>query len=245
MADMVSLREIADRYNLYLIEDAAQAHGASLNGKPAGSWGDLACFSFYPGKNLGAYGEAGAITTDNQALAERLRVLRNHGSETKYKHIELGFNSRLDELQAVVLRAKLPYINRWNEGRRKIARQYDRLLTGSGLVTPFVAPGSVSAYHHYAVTSGNRDALLDWLQANGIGAGIHYPLPIHLQPAGMRYGYAPGSLPVTEKYTASTLSLPIYAEMTDEQVNYIVAKVFEFKELKEKPRIKDSLVTMK
>lgn len=228
MADVSTLRQIADRHGLLLLEDAAQAHGATYDGKVAGSVGDLACFSFYPSKNLGAYGDAGAVVTSNPELAERLRRLRDHGSKKKYEHAEFGFNSRLDEVQAAIMRVKVPHLHSWNAARRKLAKRYDELLVGSKVVTPYVAPNAEAIYHHYAVTTPQRDALKDWLQERDIFAGVHYPFPIHLTEAARQYGYGPGSLPVTERYTASTLSLPIYAEMTDEQLEYVVTAVHEF-----------------
>lgn len=230
MADMVALRDIADRHGLILIEDSAQAHGATFEGKPAGSWGDLATFSFYVSKNLGAYGEAGAVVTSNPTFVARLRQLRDHGSKVKYEHAELGFNCRLDEIQAAVLRIKLPHLEGWNESRRRIAARYDELLQGSGVVLPYVDPRGKPVYHHYAVTTPHRDALKDFLQKREIFAGIHYPIPIHMQEACVQYGYKQGDLPVSEQYALSTLSLPIYAEMTDEQVQYVAQAVHDFNE---------------
>ncbi len=228
MADMTTLRLIANRHGLVLIEDAAQAHGATYDGKVAGSVGDLACFSFYPSKNLGAYGDAGAVVTNNPELAARLRRLRDHGSKSKYEHQELGFNSRLDEVQAAIMRVKVPYLHSWNKARQELAARYTGLLQDRGVVTPFVSPRASAIYHHYAVTTPQRDALKNWLQERGIGAAIHYPVPIHLTEAAAAFGEGRGSLPVTEQYTASTLSLPIYAEMTHEQLTYVTEMVHQF-----------------
>jgi dTDP-4-amino-4,6-dideoxygalactose transaminase len=228
MANMAALREIADRHNLILMEDSAQAHGATWDGKPAGSWGDLACFSFYASKNLGAYGDAGAVTCNKEEYAKRMKVLRDHGSTIKYVHSEMGFNNRMDEVQASILRVKLPYLNGWTEGRRRIAAKYTELLQGSGVGLPHVDPRGNPVWHHYAITSEHRDDLKHFLQEKGVFAGIHYPIPIHLQEASKMYGYKEGDLPVTEWYAKSTLSLPIYAEMTDEQVEYVAACVHEY-----------------
>jgi dTDP-4-amino-4,6-dideoxygalactose transaminase len=217
-ADMEILGEIAGRRGLILLEDAAQAQGAQRNGRPAGSLGLAAAFSFYPGKNLGAYGDAGAVTTNSDDLAVRLRKLRNWGSDRKYYHPELGFNSRLDTLQAVVLSAKLKRLESWNEARHQAAARYDRLLAGiEGVETPKTLPGNEHIWHLYVIRVPRRDEVLAKLNAEGIGAGIHYPTPLHLHGALSDLGYREGDFPVAEKAAREILSLPLYPHLTEEQ----------------------------
>lgn len=217
-ADMEALGEIANRRGLTLLEDAAQAQGAKRNGRPAGSLGLAAAFSFYPGKNLGAYGDAGAVTTNSDDLAVRLRKLRNWGSDRKYYHPELGFNSRLDTLQAVVLAAKLKRLEAWNEARRQAAARYDRLLAGiEGVETPKTLPGNEHIWHLYVIRVPRRDEVLQKLNAEGIGAGTHYPTPLHLHGALSDLGYREGDFPVAEKAAREILSLPLYPHLTEEQ----------------------------
>ncbi|HEX7182469.1 MAG TPA: DegT/DnrJ/EryC1/StrS family aminotransferase [Thermoanaerobaculia bacterium] len=217
-ADMEALREIAGRRGLVLLEDAAQAQGAKRNGQPAGNLGAAAAFSFYPGKNLGAYGDAGAVTTGSDEIAGHLRKLRNWGSDKKYYHPELGFNSRLDTLQAVVLSAKLRRLDAWNEARRQAAARYDRLLAGiEGIETPRTLPGNEHIWHLYVVRVPRRDDVMAKLQAEGIGAGIHYPTPLHLHGALSDLGYREGDFPVAEKAAREILSLPLYPHLTEEQ----------------------------
>lgn len=225
MADMDAILPIAKRHGLLVIEDAAQAHGAELRGKRAGSAGDLGCFSFYCSKNLGAYGEAGAVTTNDEALAQRLRLLRDHGSMAQYQHAILGTNSRLDELQAAVLRVKLPHLDAWNAARRRHAVELRRLLGDSGLELPAESPGRTHIYHHFALLTPDRDRLRQALAEAGVQTGIHYPTPIHLQPPYSQLGYSPGDLPVAERITASVLSLPMYAELREEQIERIATAV--------------------
>ena len=191
---------------------------------------DLACFSFYPGKNLGAYGDAGAVTTTDDALAERVRLLRNHGRHDKYLHQIKGFGQRMDALQAAVLAAKLPYLEVWTSARRRLAARYNELLADLEVVLPFVSPETEPAWHLYVIRTPHRDELLDFLKAQGIGAGIHYPIPLHLQPAYADLNYHLGDLPVTEVVAESCLSLPLYPEMTDEQQDRVVAAVRMFLE---------------
>lgn len=228
MADMPALRAIADRHKLILIEDASQSHGATIDGKKAGQWGDMTGFSFYASKNLGAYGDGGAVVTNNKDWADRIKVLRDHGSKIKYVHSEMGFNNRLDEVQAAVVKTKIPYLQGWTDARRRIAAKYTQLLEGSGVGLPFVDPRGEPVWHHYAVTSEKRDELKQFLQDRQIFAGIHYPIPIHLQEACKPYGYKEGDLPVTEWYAKATLSIPIYSELSDEQVEYVAQAVHEF-----------------
>lgn len=209
-----------------VIEDAAQAHGAKRNGVAAGGFGAVTGTSFYPGKNLGAYGDAGAVLTDDAELAQRVRKLRNHGSTSKYHHDEIGFNSRLDSLQAVVLSAKLPFLPDWNEARRRAATRYDELL---GEVTdvsrPRVLPGNEHVWHQYVVRVPGRDAVLGRLLDAGIGASVHYPTPIHLQGAFAFLGHQPGDFPVAEALSREILSLPIFPGITSEQQQRVVAEL--------------------
>jgi dTDP-4-amino-4,6-dideoxygalactose transaminase len=227
-ADLPALLEIAKRRGLYLIEDAAQAVGAEIDGRRCGSIGHLACFSFYPGKNLGAYGDAGAVTSDDADLLARIRRMRDHGRTTKYEHVEVGYAERIDALQAAVLAAKLPHLEGWNEARRAHARRYGELLAGEPVWPPVERPGLRHVYHLYVVRTPRRDALLAHLQANGIAAGIHYPIPLHRQPAYEDLGYGDVSLPATERAAEEVLSLPMYPELTDEQLEHIVGCVRSF-----------------
>lgn len=225
--DMGPLAEIAERHDLWLIEDAAQAHAAEYNGRRCGSLGDLACFSFYPGKNLGAYGDAGAVTGNDEALLAKVRLLRDHGRTTKYEHEVFGFSARLDALQAAILRAKLPYLEAWTEARRAHARVYDELLAETGVTTPCEAPDARHVFHLYAIRTPRRGAMLEHLQAKGIGTGVHYPVPLHQQPACIKEGYGGVSLPVTERVASEVVSLPMYPELTREQIEYVARAVRE------------------
>jgi len=227
-AEMDALLDIARRHNLWLIEDAAQAHGAVYNGRRCGSIGHLACFSFYPGKNLGAYGDAGMVTGNDEKLLSRVRRLRDHGRTSKYEHQEIGWGERLDTLQAAILRVKLAYLEEWTEVRRTHARQYNELLAGMDVITPYEAPNVRHVYHLYVIRVPQRDALVAHLKARGIGAGIHYPIPLHRQPAYLKQGYTEVQLPVTEQVAAEVLSLPMYPELTTEQIEYVVSAIEEF-----------------
>ena len=222
-ADMAALAAIAQRHGLWLIEDAAQAHGAEVAGKRVGSLGHAACFSFYPGKNLGAYGDGGAVTTNDEALAGRLRKLRDHGRVSKYVHDELGYGHRLDALQAAILGAKLPHLDAATAERQRLAARYNDLLAGSDLVLPFVPEDVTPVWHLYVVRTPRRDDLLASLKRQGIEAGIHYPLPLHLQPAYRGLGLGPGSFPVAEAAAQQVLSLPLFPEMTNEQQERVAA----------------------
>jgi dTDP-4-amino-4,6-dideoxygalactose transaminase len=227
-ADMDAIMAIAQRHGLPVVEDAAQAHGATWNGVRAGALGTAACFSFYPGKNLGAYGDAGAVTSAAADLAAQVRLLRNHGRRSKYLHEVKGFGERIDTLQAAILHAKLPYLNEWTAARRRLAARYSELLADCDLVLPHVAPQAEPAWHLYVIRTPQRDALLEHLQANGIGAGVHYPVPLHLQPAYAELGYARGALPVSEEVADTCLSLPLYPEMSEAQQDRVVAVIREF-----------------
>jgi dTDP-4-amino-4,6-dideoxygalactose transaminase len=226
-AEMAPLLEIARRRELYVIEDAAQAHGAEYLGRRCGSIGHLACFSFYPGKNLGAYGDAGAVTSNDSGLLDRIRMLRDHGRIDKYEHEELGFGERLDALQAAILAAKLPRLDAWNEARRGHVALYNRLLAGCDVTIPYEAAGVRHIYHLYVIRVRNRDTLVSHLRRKGVGAGVHYPIPLHRQPAYMKRGYSDVSLPHTEKAAREVLSLPMYPELTHEQITYVAQAVRE------------------
>lgn len=223
-ADMDPILELAAARGLTVIEDAAQAHGARYKGeRTCGGMAPFGTFSFYPGKNLGAYGDAGAITCTDATLAERMRSLSNHGRADKYLHDEEGFNFRLDALQAAILRVKLRHLPAWTEARRKVAALYDARLAGNEqVVRPFVAPYAEPVYHLYVVRVPERDRILAGLRAQGIDAGIHYPVPLHLQPAYRYLGYEEGAFPVTERIATEILSLPIFPEMTADQVDRVV-----------------------
>lgn len=218
MAPMKEIRDTADRNAITVIEDAAQSHGASQSGCSPGILGMAAAVSFYPGKNLGAYGDAGAVLTDSEEVARKIRLLGDHGSERKYVHAELGFNSRMDSLQAVVLRAKLKRLADWNERRRQAAARYNELLADlDELRLPLSASDNVHVWHLYVVQVPRRDHVLQFLQERGIQAGIHYPVPVHLQPYFRRYGYGPGDFPVAEAAAARIISLPLYPQITPSQ----------------------------
>ena len=226
--DMDPLLEIAYHHHLHVIENACQAHGAEYHGRKAGSLGDAAAFSFYHSMNLGAYGEGGFITTNDPDLARKIRMIRDHGSERLYYHDLIGFNSRLDEIQAVILRAKLPHLPEWNEKRRIIAALYNESLKNTPVITPVECPGNKSVYHLYVIRSPYRDELQAWLKDHGISSGIHYPVPIHLQGAFHFINIKVGALPVTNRVTAEILSLPIFAELTVEEIETVVSALKEF-----------------
>ncbi|MBI2759425.1 MAG: DegT/DnrJ/EryC1/StrS family aminotransferase [Chloroflexi bacterium] len=228
--DMDPLLDIAKRHGLQVIEDACQAHGAEYKGRKAGTLGDAAGFSFYYSKNLGAYGEGGFISTNNDELAVKVRKIRDHGSGVRYHHDLVGVNGRLDEIQAVVLRAKLPHLAVWNENRRAHARQYNELLKGSPVVIPTECFENTPVYHLYVIGAPKRDELQAFLKERGISTGIHYPIPIHLQTAMEFLGCKQGDLPVTEHAVSQILSLPMYAELTDDEIKYVVDSIKMFYE---------------
>lgn len=221
-AEMQPIMEIARRFNLRVIEDASQAHGARYQGQRVGSFGDIGCFSLYYSKNLGAYGEAGICVTNDAELADRLRVLRDHGSRVRYQHEVIGVNGRLDEMQAAILNIKLKYLDRWNEARQQHARTYNTLLQDFSVVTPVQKSDSTHVYYVYVIQIENRAQVRQILEQEGIGTGIHFPVPSHLQPACKLYGYTKGMLPVTEAAAERILSLPMYPEMTKEQLETVV-----------------------
>ncbi len=227
MADMEKIMAVAEKHNLPVIEDAAQAHGAELKGKRAGSWGILGCFSFYPTKNLGCYGDGGAVTTDDKELYDRLLMLRNYGQEKRYHNSIKGINSRLDELQAAVLRVKLAHLDEWNDKRRQVAAWYDEELGGI-CVCPKEKPGGRHVYHLYVIRTTDRDGLAAGLEKENITALMHYPIPVHLQVAYEDLGYRRGDLPLTEVTVGRILSLPMHPAVTREGVRYVSGKVQEY-----------------
>ena len=228
-AQMGPIREIAGEYGLKIIEDAAQAHGARYDGRRVGAMGVAGCFSFYPTKNLGAYGDAGMVVTDCDEVAASVRRLRNYGEEAKYRNRTWGINSRLDELQAAILRVKLAHLDGWIEARRGHARLYGQLLDQTDLVLPVEVPPATHCYHLYVVRSPDRDRLRQHLEQNGIGAAIHYPMPIHYQPAYRALGYREGDFPEAERASREVLSLPLFPELTEEEVRRVCSVVREFR----------------
>ena len=223
-ADMDPIVHVARRHGVAVIEDACQAHGAEYKGRRAGSLGDLGCFSFYPGKNLGAYGEGGAVVTRNAEFASKIRMLRDWGQKTKYHHVLKGFNCRLEGIQGAILRVKLRYLEQWTESRRNHAALYDRLLAGA-VVTPEARADSRHVYHLYAIRSRDRAKLQSELTSQGIQTGIHYPIPVHLMEAYQDLGYGEGSFPEAEKAAREVLSLPMYPELRDEQIRSVALAV--------------------
>lgn len=227
MAEMKEIMEIAKRYNLKIIEDAAQALGAAYHHQPAGSLGDLGVISFFPTKNLGAFGDGGMILTKDRELAERLKALRNHGSRQKYYHSLLGLNSRLDSLQAAILRIKLKYLTSWNERRKELAARYDRLLA-EAVIIPYKSPDHEHIYHQYTIRLKERDRLKEFLSQNGVETAVHYPLSLSLQEAFHYLGYKKGDFPESELASQEVLSLPVYSELRPEQAERVVGLIKEF-----------------
>jgi dTDP-4-amino-4,6-dideoxygalactose transaminase len=226
-ADMDPIVAIARRHGLTVIEDACQAHAAEYRGRRVGSIGDLAAFSFYPGKNLGACGEGGAVTTSNAACARAIRMMRDWGQEQRYHHVMPGFNYRMEGIQGAILTVKLRYLDKWTDARRERAAAYTRLLAGSGVATPTEMPYARHVYHIYAVRCQDRNALQQSLQQRGIQTGLHYPIPVHLQPAHRDLGYREGQFPHTEAASREVLSLPLYPEMPMEFVEQVAGAVFD------------------
>ncbi|MGM0381609.1 MAG: DegT/DnrJ/EryC1/StrS family aminotransferase [bacterium] len=225
--DMNPLRELAEAHDLKLIEDAAQAHGALYNDRRVGGLADAGAFSFYPGKNLGAFGDAGAVTTSDPELAEKVKKLRDHGRDGKYSHSFRGHNERMDGFQGAVLDVKLDYIDGWNAGRRKNADFYNSELSALPVKTPTVADYAEHVYHQYVIRTDNRDRVAQYLQDNDIGAGVHYPIPLHKQPSMEVLGYDDGDFPVAEKAAREVLSLPVFSALQPEQLNYVVETLKE------------------
>lgn len=229
-ADMDKILSIAKEYGLKVIEDAAQSHGALYKGKESGSMGDMGCFSFYPGKNLGAFGEAGAVVCDDSETLEHLRRLRAHGSSVRYRHEEIGYNYRIDALQAAVLRIKLRHLDDWNNKRRNIAAIYKEGLSNLPVTIPYEADNTRHVYHQYVILSDKRDELAEFLKSEGVATAVHYPVPLHLQPCFSYLNHSRGSFPVSEKISDLCISLPIFPEMTDSQIEYVIKKVRAFYE---------------
>lgn len=228
-ADMDPILEIAYQHQLVVVEDACQAHGALYKGRPAGSMGAAGCFSFYPGKNLGAFGDAGAVVTNDENIARTIRLLREHGQSRKYYHDMEGYTGRLDAIQAAVLRLKLKHLASWNRARRGHAAQYTELLSKvSGLTVVKEADFAQSAYHLYVILVDDRDGLQKYLSEKGIGTGLHYPLPLHLQKAYSQMGFKKGDFPASENAAERLLSLPMFAELTREQVEYVATCIKEY-----------------
>lgn len=231
MAEMEEIQKVAKEHNLFVIEDAAQAIGSSYKGNAVGHYGDAATYSFFPTKNLGAYGDGGMVITSDEGLAERSRVIRVHGSKPKYYHHVLGYNSRLDELQAAVLRVKFPYLDQWSEQRRKHATEYTKLLEaklGDKVVTPTEKEGHHHVFHQYTIRVSDRDQLQAFLKEQGVSTMIYYPLPLHVQPVFKDLGYSEGDLPETEKAAKEAISLPMFPELTYEQQQYVVEQIAAF-----------------
>lgn len=226
--DMDPIMEIAKKHNLYVVEDCAQAHGATYKGRKVGTFGDAAGFSFYPGKNLGALGDAGATITNNEALADMVRALGNYGSDYKYHHIYKGNNSRLDELQAAFLSAKLPILDKVNEDRRRIANAYSAGIKNAKVILPYVKEECVPVWHIYAIRCDARDELEKYLKDLGIGTNKHYPIPMHLQECYKDLGLKEGDLPIAEEISKTELSLPLYYGMTDEQIQFVIDSINNF-----------------
>lgn len=227
--DMDPIMSIAHKYNLLVVEDCAQAHGALYKGKRIGSFGDASGFSFYPGKNLGALGDAGASVTNNEKLAEKIRALGNYGSDYKYHHIMQGNNSRLDEIQAAFLAVKLPYLDKVNEERRRIATEYLEKIENPEIVLPYVPDYATPVWHIFGIRCKRRDELESFLNGAGIGTNKHYPIPMHLQKCYQNMRFKKGDFPIAEEISATELSIPMYYGMTDEEIQYIIDKINEFK----------------
>lgn len=226
--DLDGILAVAKKHNLPVVEDACQAHGAKYKGKPIGTFGAMSCYSFYPGKNLGAAGEGGALVTNNAEFAKRARSLREHGSTVRYYHDEVGFNYRMEGIQGAVLGVKLPHLPAWTAGRQRVAKLYAELLAGTPLQLPTQADWAESVWHLYVVRHPKRDALKKYLEDNGVGCALHYPLPLHLQKCYAHLGYKEGAFPVSEKAARECLSLPIYAELTDAQVQRVADVIKDF-----------------
>jgi len=228
-ADLDSIKGFTEKHGLVLIEDCAQAHLASYHGKPVGSHGIIGCFSFYPGKNLGAYGEGGAVVTNDRALADKVSALRNHGSAQKYVHEYIGHNYRMEGFQAAILDVKLNYLEQWTQKRRRAAVWYRKYLSEVPEITlPEVRPGCLHVYHLFVVRASARDLLIDHLRSVGIETGIHYPIPCHLQNAYTHLGLGEGSLPFSEQYANEMISLPIYPELSEEEIQYVAQQIKAF-----------------
>ncbi|MGY4686151.1 DegT/DnrJ/EryC1/StrS family aminotransferase [Petrotoga halophila] len=230
-ANMNKIKSIATKYSLYLLEDCAQSHGAKFENQTTGTFGDIGCFSFYPTKNLGAFGDGGAIVTDNKEIAEKVKMLRNYGSQKKYYNEIEGVNSRLDEIQATLLNVKLSHYGELRKEREKIALKYLNEINNPKIILPRIRKGSDHVWHLFVVQTEERDKLQNYLQENGIGTQIHYPIPPHLSNAYKHFGYKKGDFPITEEMANKVLSLPIYDGMTDEEVDYVIRVINNYKDL--------------
>lgn len=226
--DIEAVKAVCKKHNLYLVEDAAQAQGAVYKGTPIGGFGEMACFSFYPGKNLGACGEAGGITTNNADYVHHLHSLRNHGSHVRYYHDEIGYNYRMGGLEGASLSIKLKYLSGWNSRRQAIAKRYQQEIRNPKLKMQVQPEGHVSVFHLFVVTTEDRDGLMKYLNSNNIFPGLHYPVPCHLQKAYLSLGYKNGDFPHSEYLASHCLSLPMYAELTDEDVTYVIEKLNQY-----------------
>lgn len=227
--NMDPIMMIAKQYNLFVVEDCAQAHGATYKGRKIGSFGDIAGFSFYPGKNLGALGDAGAVVTNNKEFADKIRAFGNYGSDYKYHHIYIGNNSRLDEMQAAFLAAKLPHLERMNVERRNIAQMYLDGINNEEVILPYIPENMVPVWHIFGIRCKRRDELEKYLNDNGVGTNKHYPIPMHLQECYNDLGFKEGDFPIAEEISATELSLPMYYGMTNEEIQYVIDKINEFK----------------
>ncbi len=228
-ADLDPILKLAEEYNLKVIEDACQAHGAKYKGRRVGGMGDIGCFSFYPGKNLGAYGDGGMVVTNDEGIAKKIRMLRDHGRKEKYEHLMVGYNYRLDALQAAILRVKLKYLDEWNEKRRENASIYNKLLKDLNVVTPYEEKYAKHVYHLYVLRIKRRNEIYKFLQEKGILCGIHYSLPLHLQRAYHSLGYRKGDFPVAEECAKEVISLPIFPELKENGIESIVKILGEFR----------------
>lgn len=226
--DMQNINKMAKKHNLFVIEDACQAHGSKYKNKKAGTFGDIAAFSFYPGKNLGSYGDAGAIVTSNKLLAEKVRMLRDHGQKKKYRHEVIGYNSRLDTINAAVLKIKLPYLEEWNKKRRQLANLYSKLLRNLPIELPFENNVAIPNYHLYVIKTSKRDKLYTYLRNKNIFCGIHYPFPLHLQPALKSLNYKAGDFPSSEKFARTCLSLPMFPHLSEKEVYFVAKQISAF-----------------
>jgi dTDP-4-amino-4,6-dideoxygalactose transaminase len=229
VCDMDQIVDIAKKYNLFIVEDCAQAHGATYKGRKSGTFGDVAGFSFYPGKNLGALGDAGAVITNNKKLADKIRAYGNYGSDYKYHHIYQGNNSRLDEMQAAFLAAKLPNLERMNDERRRVAQRYLEGIQNKEIILPYVPQDMVPVWHIFGIRCKRRDELEKFLNDRGIGTNKHYPIPIHLQKCYKELGFKEGDFPIAEEISATELSIPMYYGMTDKEIQYVIECINEFK----------------
>ena len=227
--NMEKILELCKKYNLKLVEDCAQAHGAEYNGKKIGSFGDIGCFSFYPGKNLGCFGDGGAITTNSEEIYKRIKLLRSYGSEKKYHHVEVGYNARLDELQAGLLSIKLSHLDELNDERENIMKRYLEEIKNPLLILPGVNKNCTHVWHLFVVRVEDRNKFQKYLEENGIGTVIHYPVPPHLSEAYKYLGHKKGDFPITEKYAETVLSLPIYNGMAQEEIDYVIEKINVYK----------------